>query len=115
MDGRLFRPAVRPEVELSPLGAAAAGTVPRIGRLLDLVGAVLFLAGAALYAWAWAGFRRVPAYQPTLEEGAWAALELANGYWRLQRIGTALIVAGIGVFVCAWWVAGRRRTVVDGV
>lgn len=82
--------------------------VPLVGRLLDLAGVLIFAAGGGLYAWAWTGFRRVPEYSPALAEGAWAAVEMANGYWRLQKIGTGLMVAGIGVFVCAWWVARRR-------
>ena len=108
MDRRLFGFAVGPEVELA-LPARAAGSVPRIGRVLDLLGALLFASGGAAYAWAWAGFRRVREYQPTLQEGEWAAVRLADEYWRLQRIGTALMLAGLAVFVGAWWVAGRAR------
>jgi hypothetical protein len=73
------------------------------------MGALLFVGGGALYAWAWAGFRRVREYQPTLRDGEWAAVRLADEYWRLQRIGTALMLAGIAVFVGAWWIAGRAR------
>ena len=91
------------------MGGPEPHAVPRLGRRLDAAGALLFVGGGALYAWAWAGFRAVPELSPSLEDGAWAAVELANGYWRLQRIGTALMVLGIGVFVCAWWVAGRTR------
>ena len=87
----------------------AGGSVPRIGRVLDLVGTLLFACGGALYGWAWAGFRRVREYQPTLEDGAWAAVRLADEYLRLQRIGTALMLTGLAVFVGAWWVAGRAR------
>ena len=83
--------------------------VPRIGRALDAVGALLFAGGGALYAWAWLGFRRVREYRPTLEEGEWAAVRMADEFWRLQRIGTVLMLAGLAVFVGAWWVAGRAR------
>jgi hypothetical protein len=87
----------------------ASRSVPRIGRLLDLAGILLFAPGGGLFAWAWAGFRRVREYQPSLEDGSWAAIGMADGYWRLQKIGTALMVAGVAVFVLAWWVAGRAR------
>lgn len=86
---------------------SAPHRVPRIARLLDLAGLVVFLGGAALYAWAWNGFRLVREYQPAIEEGRWAAVRLADGYWRFQKIGTALMVAGVVVFVSAWWVARR--------
>jgi hypothetical protein len=34
-------------------------TEPRIGRLLDLGGLLLFLGGGAVSVWAWIGFRGV--------------------------------------------------------
>jgi hypothetical protein len=87
----------------------ARRSVPALGRILDAVGALLFAAGGVLYARSWAGFRRVREYQPTLSDGEWAAIRLADEYWRLQRIGTALMLVGLAVFVGAWWVAGRAR------
>jgi len=87
--------------------------VPRIGRILDAAGLLVFVVGAGLYAWAWNGFRAVREYQPAIEDGAWAAVELADSYWRLQKIGTALMVVGIAVFVGAWWVA-RRAAASEG-
>jgi hypothetical protein len=83
--------------------------VPRIGRALDVAGLALFAVGAGLFARAWTGFRGVRLYQPSPEDGPWAAVQLADGYWRLQKIGTATMLAGLAVFVVAWWVAGRAR------
>lgn len=80
-------------------------SVPRIGRVLDLVGLVLFMAGGAFFARAWIGFQGVPGYQPGVDSPAWAAVQLADGFWRLQKIGAALMVCGVAVFVVAWWVA----------
>lgn len=82
-------------------------TVPRIGRILDAAGLVLLFGGGALAAWAWVGFQGVPAYQPQPDAPTWSAVAVANGYWRLQKIGTALMIAGVAVFVVAWWVARR--------
>lgn len=82
-------------------------TVPRVGRILDLVGLLLFLGGAAAFVWAWIGFRGVPEYVPPVDAGAWTAVRVANGYWRIQKVGTALMLAGIVVFALAWWVARR--------
>ena len=78
-------------------------SVPRIGRILDLAGLVLFLGGAAFFAWAWAGFRDVPAFVPDPNGEPWAAVRLADGYLRLQWIGGALMLAGVATFVAAWW------------
>lgn len=83
--------------------------VPRIGRILDGIGILLFLAGAGLFARAWIGFQEVRAYVPGPDAPLWAATELANGYWRMQRVGGALMAAGVAVFVVAWWVARRVR------
>ena len=83
--------------------------VSRLGRALDLTGALLFLAGGGVLVRAWLGFRDVGGYQPLPEDGAWAAVQLADQYWRLQKVGTAMMLAGIAVFVGAWWVAGRLK------
>jgi len=80
-------------------------TVPRIGRLLDLAGLLLFVVGGAIAAWAWLGFQGVPELAPALEEQARSAVAVANRYWRLQKIGTGFMIAGGAVFVLAWWVA----------
>lgn len=88
-------------------------TVPRIGRVLDLAGLLLFGAGAAVFVWAWIGFRGVTDYVPPAGAPAWAAVEVANGYWRLQRIGTGLMVGGVAVFVLAWWAARRVAARMD--
>ena len=85
--------------------------VPRIGRLLDLAGLVLFAVGGAFFARAWVGFQSVRGYEPPVDAPAWSAVALADGFWQLQKIGAGLMVAGAAVFVLAWWVgrAGVRR------
>jgi hypothetical protein len=82
-------------------------TVPRIGRILDLAGLLIFLAGGALYARAWFGFQTVPGYQPSVTDAAFAATAVADGFWRLQKVGQAVMGVGITVFVIAWWTARR--------
>jgi hypothetical protein len=80
-------------------------SVPRIGRILDLAGLVLFLAGAGAFTRAWIGFEGVPDFEPAQGGPAWAAIQLADGYLRLQWIGAGLMALGVAVFVVAWWVA----------
>lgn len=82
-------------------------TVPRIGRILDLAGLLLFVGGAAVFVRAWVGFQGIPDYGGPVGSGAWAMVKVADGYWRLQKIGTGLMVAGVAVFGLAWWVARR--------
>lgn len=80
-------------------------TVPRIGRLLDLAGLLLFISGGAVLVRAWIGFRSVTQYEPPSDGPLWAAVDMADGYWRLQKVGSGLMLAGVAVFILAWWVA----------
>jgi hypothetical protein len=84
--------------------------VPRVGRILDLLGLALFLGGAAVATRAWVGFRGLPDDLPAPGTSAISAVAVADGFWRLQKIGTWLMVAGVAVFVLAWWIARRVRT-----
>ena len=81
--------------------------VPRIGRVLDVVGALLFLSGAVVYARSWLGLRAMDEF--TRPEGApmWAAAEHANALARLGRLGFALMACGVLVGVLAAVVAKR--------
>lgn len=82
--------------------------VSRIGRTLDLVGLLVFLAGLVVFGRAWIGFRSVPAYRARPEEGAFATMRLADSYLRVERIGGAVMLVGVAVFVAAWWINRRR-------
>jgi hypothetical protein len=79
--------------------------VPRIGRLLDLCGLALFLGGGSTCVRAWIGFQSVTRFVPPADGPAWGAVSVADGYLRLQRIGSGLMLVGLAVFVMAWWVA----------
>ena len=82
-------------------------TVPRVARMLDAVGLLLFLGGGGVFAWAWVGFRRLRDYQPPPDAPAWSTVEIADGYSRIQTIGGAVMLTAIGVFLVAAWVARR--------
>lgn len=84
-------------------------SVTRTGRILDLVGLFVFLAGSGFVTRAWFGFREVPAFQATSADPPWAAIQLADGFLRIQRVGVALMLVGVGVFVYAWWAERRRH------
>lgn len=90
-------------------------SVPRIGRALDLVGLIVFLMGLGMFVRSWVGFRtEVPAFEPGAGAPPMAAVELADGFWRLQRIGVGVMVAGVGIFVLAWWIARRTTSPGEG-
>jgi len=84
--------------------------VPRIGRILDLAGLLLFLAGAGCYTRAWFGFQSLPEHLPDPNGELWAAVQIADGFLGLQRLGVGLMLAGMAVFVVAWWMARRRAS-----
>lgn len=81
--------------------------VPRAGRVLDVVGALLFLAGALLYARSWLGLRAMDQFERVPGDTHGSALEYADALARLGRIGFGLMAAGALVAVIAALVARR--------
>lgn len=83
--------------------------VPRLARALDLIGLVVFIAGAACYGYAYLGLEEIRSGQLVRPPGLFSALQAAEGYYWYSQVGIALSVAGIGVFLAAFTVARRRR------
>ncbi|MFW6199495.1 MAG: hypothetical protein ACOC8K_02885 [Gemmatimonadota bacterium] len=83
--------------------------VPRIGRLLDGLGALVFLAGAAVYGRAWWGLRSLGEQpdQPAGDELSFAAVERFVELQEVSRIGLVLMIVGAAVAVVAALVAAR--------
>ena len=81
--------------------------VPLIGRILDAVGLLVFLVGGGLVARAWIGFQSLPDLTQSPGALETAAVQYADGFWRLQKIGVALMIVGIVIFVGAWLAARR--------
>lgn len=81
--------------------------VPRIGRILDLAGLALFLGGVGFYSRAWFGFQGLPTNLPENPTEQWAAIAVADGFLRMQRLGAVLMALGVLVFIVAWRVAKR--------
>ena len=77
------------------------------GRVLDLVGLLLLIAGAGLFVRAWIGFRNLPSYERDPGGDVFATVAMADGLRKLGGVGVASMLLGVGVFVVAWWVAGR--------
>ncbi len=83
--------------------------VPRIGRVLDLAGALVFLGGAALYARSWLGLRGMEEFVRADSDATFAAVERADSLSRLGTIGVALMIAGVAIGALAAIVARRAR------
>lgn len=92
-----------------------AERVSSTGRILDLLGLILFVVGGGVFVRAWLGFQSVRHYNPSPDDRPWAAMHLANGYQRLQHVGGIIMLAGVAVFVAAWWIAGRRAPAAESV
>ena len=80
--------------------------VPRLGRVLDVVGIMVFVAGASLYVHSWLGLRAMDEFVST-PDAPGSAIEHADGLSGLGRIGFALMALGVLVGVAAAIVARR--------
>lgn len=90
--------------------------VPRIGRTLDALGVLLFVAGGALYLRSWLGLRSMDDFERAPGDPVFAAVEYTDGLARTGRIGFGLMAAGAVVAVIAALVArrvARRRAVAE--
>lgn len=81
--------------------------VPRIGRVLDLVAALVFALGAGLYARSWIGLRNMDEFVRPEGAEAFATVIHANQLSRLGAIGLGLMIGGVAVGVVAAIVARR--------
>lgn len=92
--------------------------VPRIGRILDAVGLLVFVAGAGVYGWAWRGLRRLRETQPAQPiserfetlEFSFTAVVRWNRLRELSWLGASLMAIGVAVAVAAAVIARRRRS-----
>lgn len=81
--------------------------VPRIGRVLDVVGLVVFLGGLGTYARAWIGMRRLGAAGADPSAPLFSGMREFQRWWELSRVGIALMVIGglvaLAAAGVAWW------------
>lgn len=85
--------------------------VPRIGRILDGLGILVFLTGAGVYGRAWCGLRRLEDQpdQPVGEQLSFAAVERFVELQEMSRMGLVLMAVGGVVALVAAVVAAPRR------
>ena len=81
--------------------------VPRIGRVLDVVAALVFAIGAGLYARSWIGLRDMDQYVRPEGGDLFATVIHANELSRLGRIGLGIMIGGVAVGIIAAIVARR--------
>jgi hypothetical protein len=83
--------------------------VPRLGRALDLLGLLLFAAGAGCYGYAYVGLEGIRTGDSVIAGGMFATLNEAKALTTVSEIGIAVAIAGIGVFIAAFMVARAAR------
>ena len=86
-----------------------ANDVPRFGRVLDLIGLLLFVVGGGVFVRAWLGFEGVRHYQPGPHEPLWSAMHRANGFLRLQHIGGAIMAAVLVMVAAVLGLISRQK------
>ena len=106
-------PSPDPGVPRPPEASGPPHSVPRIGRVLDLAGLLVLLAGAGTLTRAWMGFQEIRANEGVVGGPLWAALELHDRYARLQDVGVALTLAAVALFFVAWAVARRHASLAN--
>ncbi len=87
--------------------------VPRSIRLVNLLAALLFVAGAGVYIWAWLGMRALESYVTAPDAAAFAGTARFSHYVELYYIGFWLVGAAVAVAVAsaiAALVVQRRAT-----
>lgn len=88
-------------------GGPSRAPVPRIGRLLDVVGLVLFVAGLAVYGRAWVGMRGLEAAGADPSAPLFSGMREFDRWWELSRVGVSLMVLGGLIALVAagvaWW------------
>lgn len=90
----------------------AKAPVPRALRAVNVLALLLVVAGAGLHVWSWFGMRGLKSYVTPPDSPAFSGMARFNHYWELSRLGTWLVLAGVGVGVLtaiAALVVQRRR------
>ncbi len=76
-------------------------------RTRDAVGLLVFLAGGALYAYAWSGMRNLATKQLVIPKGI-PAMRYFDTYWQMSRLAIVIMLAGTAAIVWSCWSYSRR-------
>lgn len=82
--------------------------------MLDIGGLLLFLAGAAVYGWAWIGMRHIDQFEPASGAGPFATVARMDDLATLSRVGIGVMAAGAVVALVAVVVHRRGHRAVGG-
>jgi hypothetical protein len=88
---------------------AAPPKVSPLARLIDLAGVLIFLLGAALYAYAWAGMRVLQDALTAPMAAPGTHFERYDWLWSLSRVGIVVAIVGISVILVASALSLRQR------
>jgi len=79
----------------------------RADRTRDIVSALVLLAGAGLYAYAWFGMHNLATKQLVIPKGV-AAMRYFDTYWQMSRLAILIMIAGTAAVVWSFWIHTRR-------
>ncbi|MDQ6828524.1 MAG: hypothetical protein M3081_06620 [Gemmatimonadota bacterium] len=85
------------------------GVVSRADRVRDAIGVLLMAGGAALYAYAYAGMKRVSNKAIVVSSFRFDNINEYNRYWAYSYYAMYLFVLGIGIALFSAWLHLRRR------
>jgi hypothetical protein len=83
--------------------------VPRLGRLLDLIGLALIVAGGACYAWSYLRLVQLHDHPPSAPHVLWVGLAAYNRYTRVSTIGIVVAAIGLSVAIASAVMTHRTR------
>jgi hypothetical protein len=79
----------------------------RADRTRDIVSALVLLAGAGLYAYAWFGMHNLATKQLVIPKGV-AAMRYFDTYWQMSRLAILIMIAGTAAVAWSFWIHTRR-------
>jgi hypothetical protein len=74
----------------------------RADRTRDGLAMLVFLAGAALYGYAWTGMHNLATKQLVVPKGV-ASMRYFDTYWQMSRVAILILLAGAAALVWSFW------------